>query len=147
MFLLPTHSSIRHFAMLKLIGTGDKASGTVELFPLNGESHQSEVEPLSRDMVNNLREQLKISKDYFSMLIVGKDGDVKAWFPSPMWSLDNIYDLVDSMELRLREEKLQKRLGIHCPEERGRGGSEAGHYRGYDEDRAEEMYSYHGSEE
>lgn len=81
------------------------------------------------------------------MLIVGKDGDVKAWFPSPMWSLDNIYDLVDSMELRLREEKLQKRLGIHCPEERGRGGSEAGHYRGYDEDRAEEMYSYHGSEE
>ncbi|AWP15157.1 putative coiled-coil domain-containing protein 80-like [Scophthalmus maximus] len=132
------HLGIRHFAMLKLIGTGDKASGTVELFPLNGRS-QSEVEPLSRDMVNNLREQLKISKDYFSMLIVGKDGDVKAWFPSPMWSLDNIYDLVDSMELRLREEKLQKRLGIHCPEERGRGGSEAGHYRGYDEDRAEEI--------
>lgn len=31
-------SGIRHFAMLKLIGTGDKASGTVELFPLNGES-------------------------------------------------------------------------------------------------------------
>lgn len=29
---------IRHFAMLKLIGVGHKASGTVELFPLNGES-------------------------------------------------------------------------------------------------------------
>nr|XP_019937180.1 PREDICTED: coiled-coil domain-containing protein 80-like isoform X1 [Paralichthys olivaceus]XP_019937181.1 PREDICTED: coiled-coil domain-containing protein 80-like isoform X1 [Paralichthys olivaceus] len=140
------HLGIRHFAMLKLTGTGNKASGTVELFPLNGHS-QSEVEPLSRDMVNNMREQLKISKDYFSMLIVGKDGDVKAWFPSPMWSLDNVYDLVDSMELRLQEEKLQKRLGIHCPEDRGRGGSEAGHYHGYDEDRAEEMYSYHRSEE
>ena len=31
-------SGIRHFAMLKLTGTGNKASGTVELFPLNGES-------------------------------------------------------------------------------------------------------------
>ncbi|KAM7392999.1 hypothetical protein PAMA_007899 [Pampus argenteus] len=140
------HLGIRHFAMLKLTGIGDKASGTVELFPLNGRS-QSEVEPLSRDMVNNMREQLKISKDYFSMLVVGKDGDVKAWFPSPMWSLDNIYDLVDSMELRLQEEKLQRRLGIHCPEDRGRGGSEEGHYGGYDEDGAEEAYSYQRSEE
>ncbi|XP_034752793.1 coiled-coil domain-containing protein 80 [Etheostoma cragini] len=137
---------IRHFAMLKLIGTGDKASGTVELFPLNGRS-QSEVEPLSPDMVNNLREQLKISKDYFSMLVVGKDSDVKAWFPSPMWSLDSIYDLVDSMELRLQEEKLQKKLGIHCPEDRGREGSEGGHYHSYDEDRAEETYLYYKSEE
>uniref|UniRef100_A0A3P8SHK4 DUF4174 domain-containing protein n=1 Tax=Amphiprion percula TaxID=161767 RepID=A0A3P8SHK4_AMPPE len=136
---------IRHFAMLKLTGNGEKASGTVELFPLNGRS-QSEVEPLTRDMVNNLREQLKISKDYFSMLVVGKDSDVKAWFPSPMWSLDNIYDLVDSMELRLQEEKLQKRLGISCPEDRGRGGSDTGHY-GYDDDRAEETYLYHRSEE
>ncbi|KAK5851930.1 hypothetical protein PBY51_023443 [Eleginops maclovinus] len=127
------HLGIRHFALLKLTGTGNQASGTVELFPLNGHS-QSEVEPLSRDMVNNLREQLKISKDYFSMLFVGKDSDVKAWFPSPMWSLDNIYDLVDSMEQRLQEEKLQKRLGIHCPEDRGREDSEGGHYPGYDEE-------------
>ncbi|XP_069015771.1 coiled-coil domain-containing protein 80 [Embiotoca jacksoni] len=140
------HLGIRHFAMLKLTGTGEKASGTVELFPLNGRS-QSEVETLSRDVVNNLREQLKISKDYFSMLVVGKDSDVKAWFPSPMWSLDSIYDLVDSMELRLQEERLQRRLGIYCPEDRGRGGSETGHYGGYDEDRAEESYFYHRSEE
>ncbi|CAK6959366.1 coiled-coil domain-containing protein 80 [Scomber scombrus] len=140
------HLGIRHFAMLKLIGVGDKASGTVELFPLNGRS-QSEVEPLSRDMVNNLKEQLKISKDYFSMLVVGKDSDVKAWFPSPMWSLDNIYDLVDSMELRLQEEKLQRRLGIYCPEDRGIGGNEGGHYGRYDEDGAEDAYLYHRSEE
>ncbi|KAF7661669.1 hypothetical protein LDENG_00254870 [Lucifuga dentata] len=135
------HLGIRHFAMLKLTGARDKASGTVELFPLNGRS-QSEIEPLSRDMINNLREQLKISKDYFSMLVVGKDGDVKTWFPSPIWSLDNVYDLVDSMELRLQEEKLQRRLGIHCPEDRGRSGGEGGHPR-YDEDRADERYLYH----
>ncbi|XP_029024789.1 coiled-coil domain-containing protein 80 [Betta splendens] len=137
---------IRHFALFKLTGTGAKATGTVELFPLNGHS-QSEVEPLSHDMVNNMREELKISKDYFNMLIVGKDGEVKTWFPSPTWSLDNIYDLVDSMELRIQEEKLQKRLGIHCPEDEGRrgGGSEAGQYGGYGEDTAEDMY--HRSEE
>lgn len=33
-------SGIRHFAVLKLIGTEGKASGTVELFPLNGTSWQ-----------------------------------------------------------------------------------------------------------
>lgn len=98
---------------------------------------QSETEPLSPDSVNNVREQLQISKDYFSMLYVEKDGEVKAWFPSPMWSLDNIYDLVDSMELRRREEKLQKRLGIHCSDDGGRGG-------GYDGDGAE-GYLYHRS--
>ncbi|XP_061763736.1 coiled-coil domain-containing protein 80 isoform X3 [Nerophis ophidion] len=120
------HLGVRHFALLKLTGAADKASGTVELFPLNGRS-QSQVEPLGRQAVNNLREQLKISRDYFSMLVVGKDGDVKAWFPSPMWTLDSVYDLVDSTESRLREETMQRRLGIHCSEER---------YHGYDEDGA-----------
>ncbi|XP_029921695.1 coiled-coil domain-containing protein 80 [Myripristis murdjan] len=139
------HMGIRHFAMLKLIGAGATALGSVELFPLNGRS-QSEIEPLSRDTVNNLREQLKISKDYFSMLVVGKDGDVKAWFPSPMWSLDNIYDLVDSMELRVQEEKLQRSLGIHCPEDRGGAGGEGGRY-GYDEGGAEESYLYHHTDD
>ncbi|XP_005451377.1 coiled-coil domain-containing protein 80 [Oreochromis niloticus] len=137
---------IRHFAVLKLIGTEGKASGTVELFPLNGRS-QTEVESLTPDMVNNIREQLKINKDYFSMVVVGKDGDTKTWFPSPTWSLDNIYDLVDSMELRLQEEKLQKRLGIHCQEDRGRGGNEREHSHGYNEERAEKMHSYSQSEE
>ncbi|XP_038139594.1 coiled-coil domain-containing protein 80 [Cyprinodon tularosa] len=137
---------IRHFALLKLTGNGPKASGTVELFPINGRS-QSEVEPLSHLVVNNLREQLKVNKDYFSMLVVGKDGDVKAWFPSPIWSLNNIYDLVDSMELRIQEANLQMSVGIQCPEDVGRGGSETGHYPGYDEDRAEGTYLYHQSED
>ncbi|KAL0965711.1 hypothetical protein UPYG_G00284760 [Umbra pygmaea] len=130
---------IRHFALLKLIGTGADASGSVELFPINGKS-QAENEPLSRDMVNSLRDQLKIKQEYFNMVVVGKDGDVKAWFPSPMWSLANIYDLVDSMELRQQEEKMQKTLGIHCPEDAGSS------YQGYDEE-AGESYLYHRSEQ
>ncbi|CAL8321362.1 unnamed protein product [Lota lota] len=141
---------IRHFALLKMIGTGAQAKGTVELFPLNGRS-QSQVDPLSRDVVNNLREQLKVSKDYFSMLVVGKDGDVKAWFPSPMWSLDNIYDLVDSLDLRVQEEKLQTSLGISCPEDGGgvgRGGDvDVGGYRGYHEELADERHLYHRGED
>ncbi|XP_076139274.1 coiled-coil domain-containing protein 80 [Alosa pseudoharengus] len=130
---------IRHFAMLKLIGSGQTASGTVELFPLNGKS-QTEKEPLSQDVVNGLRDQLKINKDYFSMVVVGKDSDVKAWFPSPMWSLANIHDLVDSMELRQQEEKLQRTLGIHCPED----GGATDH--GYDTGGAD-SYLYHRPEE
>ncbi|RVE65718.1 hypothetical protein OJAV_G00119180 [Oryzias javanicus] len=133
------HLGIRHFALLRLFGNGEKASGTVELFPLNGRS-QSEVEPLSSITVKNLREHLKISEDYFSMLVVGKDGDVKAWFTSPMWSLDSIYDLVDSMELRLQEEKLQRSLGIHCTEEGGTGGGEAGQYPGYGGEEETHLY-------
>lgn len=66
-----------------------------------------------------MRRQLQVNKDYFSLLFVEKDGEVKAWFPSPVWSLDTIYDLVDSSESRLREEKLQGRLGIRCPDGRG----------------------------
>lgn len=66
-----------------------------------------------------MRQRLQINKDYFSLLFVEKDGDVKAWFPSPAWSLDSIYDLVDSTETRVREAELQGRLGIRCPDSRG----------------------------
>ncbi|KAI4879669.1 hypothetical protein NFI96_032001 [Prochilodus magdalenae] len=133
---------IRHFALLKLLGKGPAASGTVELFPLNGKS-QTEKESLSQDVVKNLRDQLKINTDYFSMLVVDKDGDVKAWYPSPVWSLANIYDLVDSMELRQQEEKLQQTLGIHCPEDSGGGGDS---YHGYPEETAD-SYLYRPSED
>ncbi|XP_052444948.1 coiled-coil domain-containing protein 80 [Carassius gibelio] len=130
---------IRHFALLKIMGTGSTASGTVDFFPLNGKS-QPEKETLSQDVVESLRNQLKINRDYFSMLVVGKDGDVKVWFPSPMWSLGSIYDLVDSMELRQQEQKLQKTLGIHCPDEN------SGTYHGYTEE-TEDSYLYHRSED
>lgn len=66
-----------------------------------------------------MRQTLQINRDYFSMLFVEKDGDVKAWFAAPVWSLDNIYDLVDSTDTRLQEAKLQGRLGIRCPHGRG----------------------------
>ncbi|KAG9265520.1 coiled-coil domain-containing protein 80-like [Astyanax mexicanus] len=134
---------IRHFALLKLVGKGSGASGTVELFPLNGKS-QTEKETLSQDVVRNLRDQLKINRDYFSMVVVGKDGEVKAWYPSPMWTLSNIYDLVDSMELRQQELKLQQNLGIYCPEDSGGGGGDG--YTGYREE-AEDRYLYHPSED
>ncbi|XP_060791933.1 coiled-coil domain-containing protein 80 [Neoarius graeffei] len=137
------HMGIRHFALLKLVGKGPEASGTVELFPLNGKS-QTEKELLSPEVVRNLRDQLKITTDYFSMLVVGKDGEVKAWFPTAMWSLSNIYDLVDSMELRQQEQELQQTLGIHCPEDsHGVGG---GTHHGYTRE-AENSYLYHRSED
>ncbi|KAI5096483.1 coiled-coil domain-containing protein 80 [Silurus meridionalis] len=132
------HMGIRHFALLKLVGKGSEASGTVELFPLNGKS-QTEKELLSTEVVRNLRDQLKITTDYFSMLVVGKDGEVKAWYPTPMWTLSNIYDLVDSMELRQQEQKLQLTLGIHCPEDSG--GAGGGTYHGYTTE-TEDSYMY-----
>ncbi|XP_062334644.1 coiled-coil domain-containing protein 80 [Osmerus eperlanus] len=138
---------IRHFALLKLVGVGAAASGSVELFPLNGRS-QTEVEPLSGEVVEGLRGQLKIRAAYFSMLVVGKDGEVKTWFPSPMWSLDSIYDLVDSMELRLQEERLQRSLGISCPNDASRDGAGGvdGSYYGYEEERRE-GYMYHQTQD
>ncbi|KAG5834098.1 hypothetical protein ANANG_G00257660 [Anguilla anguilla] len=133
------HLGIRHFALLKLVGAGSMASGSVELLPLNGKS-QSELEPLTGDMVNGLRGHLKITREYFSMLVVGKDGEVKAWFPSPMWSLVNVYDLVDSMEQRQQEQRLQGTLGIQCPEDSNRN------VHGY-EDEGEESYLYRRPED
>ncbi|KAK1176115.1 coiled-coil domain-containing protein 80 [Acipenser oxyrinchus oxyrinchus] len=107
---------IRHFAVLKLIGAGPEASASLDLFPVNGKS-QSEHEELTTDVVKGLREHFKISEDYFAMLMIGKDGLIKSWYPAPMWSMAIVYDLVDSMQLRQEEEKLQSSLGIHCPEE------------------------------
>lgn len=114
------------------------------------ESHQpagkskTEKELLSQEVVRNLRDQLKITTDIFSMLVVGKDGEVKAWFSTAMWSLSNIYDLVDSMELRLQEEKLQQSIGLHCPEDSSAAGG--GTYHGYTRE-TEDSYLYHQSED
>ncbi|MGH0189585.1 UNVERIFIED_CONTAM: hypothetical protein FKN15_037231 [Acipenser sinensis] len=107
---------IRHFAVLKLIGAGPEASASLDLFPVNGKS-QLEHEELTTDVMKGLREHFKISEDYFAMLMIGKDGLIKSWYPAPMWSMAIVYDLVDSMQLRQEEEKLQTSLGIHCPEE------------------------------
>lgn len=105
---------------------------------------KTEKELLSQEVVRNLRDQLKITTDIFSMLVVGKDGEIKAWFSTAMWSLSNIYDLVDSMELRLQEQKLQTSLGIHCPDDSGPDGG--GNYHGYTRE-TEDGYLYHQSED
>lgn len=34
---LPLPPGLRHFAALQMTGVGDKATGSVQLFPLNGE--------------------------------------------------------------------------------------------------------------
>ncbi|XP_078416624.1 coiled-coil domain-containing protein 80-like [Cetorhinus maximus] len=118
---------IRHFTLLKLIGSGEDFSGSLELFPLNGRS-EVEDEELSSMAVRSLREHFQISDEHFMMLLIGKDGTIKSWYLSPMWSLATIYELVDSMQLRQEEMKLQKTLGIYCHED-----APSPHYRGYPE--------------
>lgn len=75
-----------------------------------------EREGLSGALVKDMRNYFQISPEYFSMLLVGKDGNVKSWYPSPMWSMATIYDLVDSMQLRRQEMAIQQSLGMRCPE-------------------------------
>ncbi|XP_067838488.1 coiled-coil domain-containing protein 80-like [Heptranchias perlo] len=118
---------IRHFALLKLMGSGEDASGSLELFPLNGRT-QTETEELSSMAVKGLRDHFRVSEDHFMMLLIGKDGTIKSWYLSPMWSLAVIYDQVDSMQLRQEEMKLQEALGIYCQED-----EYSLHYRGYPE--------------
>ncbi|XP_041042988.1 coiled-coil domain-containing protein 80-like isoform X2 [Carcharodon carcharias] len=118
---------IRHFTLLKLIGSGEDTSGSLELFPLNGRS-EVENEELSSMAVRGLREHFQISDEHFMMLLIGKDGTIKSWYLSPMWSLATIYELVDSMQLRQEEMKLQKTLGIYCHDD-----APSPHYRGYPE--------------
>lgn len=91
-------------------------------------------EGLSATLVRDIRNYFQISPEYFSMLLVGKDGNVKSWYPSPMWSMANIYDLIDSMQLRRQEMAIQQSLGMRCPEdEYGSYGYHHGYHNGYHE--------------
>lgn len=68
------------------------------------------------------------------MLLVGKDGNVKSWYPSPLWSMSAVYDLVDSMQLRRQEMAIQVSLGMRCPEDEyshREGPHQDGYYQGY----------------
>uniref|UniRef100_H3D1X6 Coiled-coil domain-containing protein 80 n=1 Tax=Tetraodon nigroviridis TaxID=99883 RepID=H3D1X6_TETNG len=107
---------LRHIAVLKLVGTELlQMGGVLELYPING-STTVDREGLSGTLVKDMRNYFQISPEYFSMLLVGKDGNVKSWYPSPMWSMATIYDLVDSMQLRRQEMAIQQSLGMRCPE-------------------------------
>ncbi|XP_034430145.1 coiled-coil domain-containing protein 80 [Hippoglossus hippoglossus] len=126
---------LRHISILKLAGT-DLADmgGVLELYPING-SATVEREGLSGNLVQDIRNYFQISPEYFSMLLVGKDGNVKSWYPSPMYSMAIIYDLVDSMQLRRQEMAIQQSLGMRCPEDEygGYGYHQHGYEHGYQE--------------
>ncbi|KPP64362.1 coiled-coil domain-containing protein 80 precursor-like [Scleropages formosus] len=126
---------LRHVSILKLVGV-DAADmgGVLELYPING-SATVEREGLSATLVKDIRNYFQISPEYFSMLLVGKDGNVKSWYPSPMWSMANIYDLIDSMQLRRQEMAIQQSLGLRCPEDEygGYGYHHHGYHEGYQE--------------
>ncbi|KAJ3592011.1 hypothetical protein NHX12_007141, partial [Muraenolepis orangiensis] len=108
---------LRHISILKLVGTeAQDMGGVLELYPING-SATVEREGLSAALVEDIRNYFQVSPEYFSMLLVGKDGNVKSWYPSPMWSMAIIYDLVDSMQLRRQEMSIQQSLGMRCPED------------------------------
>ncbi|KAL6484965.1 hypothetical protein MHYP_G00070100 [Metynnis hypsauchen] len=133
---------LRHISILKLVGT-DMADmgGVLELYPING-SATVEREGLSATLVKDIRNYFQISPEYFSMLLVGKDGNVKSWYPSPMWSMAIIYDLIDSMQLRRQEMAIQQSLGMRCPEdEYGNYGYHHGYHEGY-QDGYHQGYGY-----
>lgn len=125
---------LRHVSILKLVGTElVDMGGVLELYPING-SATVEREGLSATLVRDIRNYFQISPEYFSMLLVGKDGNVKSWYPSPMWSMAIIYDLIDSMQLRRQEMAIQQSLGMRCPEdEYGGYGYHHGYHEGYQE--------------
>lgn len=124
---------LRHISLLKLVGkTLDDMSGVLELYPING-SASVDREDLSASLVQDIRSYFQISQEYFSMLLVGKDGNVKSWYPSPMWSMSIIYELVDSMQLRRQEMAIQQSLGMRCPDDdySHHDGYHEGYHRGY----------------
>ncbi|KAG5852743.1 hypothetical protein ANANG_G00065810 [Anguilla anguilla] len=124
---------LRHISVLKMIGMDtEDMGGVLELYPINGSS-TVDREGLSVSLVKDIRNYFQISPEYFSMLLVGKDGNVKSWYPSPMWSMAIIYDLVDSMQLRRQEMAIQQSLGMRCPEDEygGYGYHHHGYHEGY----------------
>ncbi|KAA8593123.1 hypothetical protein FQN60_018578 [Etheostoma spectabile] len=134
---------LRHIAILKLVGTElADMGGVLELYPING-SATVEREGLPGSLVKDMRNYFQISPEYFSMLLVGKDGNVKSWYPSPMWSMAIIYDLVDSMQLRRQEMAIQQSLGMRCPEDEygGYGYHQHGYEHGY-QDGYHQGYGY-----
>uniref|UniRef100_A0A8C3X743 Coiled-coil domain-containing protein 80 n=1 Tax=Catagonus wagneri TaxID=51154 RepID=A0A8C3X743_9CETA len=72
---------LRHITILKLLGVGEEVGGVLELFPINGSS-VVEREDVPAHLVKDIRNYFQVSPEYFSMLLVGKDGNVKSCFPS-----------------------------------------------------------------
>ncbi|XP_019382511.1 PREDICTED: coiled-coil domain-containing protein 80 [Gavialis gangeticus] len=134
---------LRHITVLKLLGLGEDISGVLELYPINGSS-SVEREDLPANLVKDIRNYFQISPEYFSMLLVGKDGNVKSWYPSPMWSMAIVYDLIDSMQLRRQEMTIQQSLGMRCPEDEYGGYGYHSYHQGYQEGYQDD-YRHHES--
>ncbi|KAM6222391.1 coiled-coil domain-containing protein 80 [Rhynchocyon petersi] len=134
---------LRHITILKLLGTGDEVGGVLELFPINGSS-VVDREDVPAHLVKDIRNYFQVSPEYFSMLLVGKDGNVKSWYPSPMWSMVIVYDLIDSMQLRRQEMAIQQSLGMRCPEDEYAGYGYHSYHQGY-QDGYQDDYRHHES--
>ncbi|XP_006864246.1 PREDICTED: coiled-coil domain-containing protein 80 isoform X2 [Chrysochloris asiatica] len=135
---------LRHITILKLLGTGEEIGGVLELFPINGSS-VVDREDVPAHLVKDIRNYFQVSPEYFSMLLVGKDGNVKSWYPSPMWSMVIVYDLIDSMQLRRQEMAIQQSLGMRCPEDEYAGyGYHQGYQDGYQDDYRHHESYHHG---
>ncbi|XP_042532695.1 coiled-coil domain-containing protein 80 [Dipodomys spectabilis] len=134
---------LRHITILKLLGVGEEVGGVLELFPINGSSIV-EREDVPAHLVKDIRNYFQVSPEYFSMLLVGKDGNVKSWYPSPMWSMVIVYDLIDSMQLRRQEMAIQQSLGMRCPEDEYAGYGYHSYHQGY-QDGYQDDYRHHES--
>lgn len=134
---------LRHITILKLLGIGEEVGGVLELFPINGSS-TVEREDVPAHLVKDIRNYFQVSPEYFSMLLVGKDGNVKSWYPSPMWSMVIVYDLIDSMQLRRQEMAIQQSLGMRCPEDEYAGYGYHSYHQGY-QDGYQDDYRHHES--
>lgn len=134
---------LRHITILKLLGVGEEVGGVLELFPINGSS-VVEREDVPAHLVKDIRNYFQVSPEYFSMLLVGKDGNVKSWYPSPMWSMVIVYDLIDSMQLRRQEMAIQQSLGMRCPEDEYAGYGYHSYHQGY-QDGYQDDYRHHES--
>ncbi|NXO40714.1 CCD80 protein, partial [Locustella ochotensis] len=134
---------LRHITILKLLGVGEDIGGVLELYPINGSS-TVDREDIPANLVKDIRNYFQISPEYFSMLLVGKDGNVKSWYPSPMWSMAIVYDLIDSMQLRRQEMTIQQSLGMQCPDDEYGGYGYHSYHQGYQEGYQDD-YRHHGS--
>lgn len=103
-----------------------------------------EREDIPAHLVKDIRNYFQVSPEYFSMLLVGKDGNVKSWYPSPMWSMVIVYDLIDSMQLRRQEMAIQQSLGMRCPEDEYAGYGYHSYHQGY-QDGYQDDYRHHDS--
>uniref|UniRef100_A0A8C4NJG9 Coiled-coil domain containing 80 like 1 n=1 Tax=Eptatretus burgeri TaxID=7764 RepID=A0A8C4NJG9_EPTBU len=119
---------LRHIVVLNLLGEGEDASGELLLYSINGTT-TVHTEVIGAALVNDIREYFQVGSSYFSMFLVGKDGNVKSWYPSPMWDMSTIFDLIDSMQLRQQEMGIQASLGLHCQMNEWRGFENYRHNR------------------